>query len=184
MRQESRQKRGLEADVTEDSCRNHTGERTWTAKRKTTSKGRRDSIRARPRRPVRTRSRGPRTPSSGIRHSRSGMRAGPALPICICRPVRFAVAESTAPRTSWSPGSEGWLTACGADCSLGAGGHALAGVRTGLSDDLVCGVLVGVIAVGLVDARVQIVEGIAGAEVGPVVVVVVLGEVLEAGRDA
>lgn len=112
------------------------------------------------------------------------MRAGPALPVGVGGPVSLAVAiAKSAPGTSGE--RDGRLTTRCAESGLGRGADALAGVGAGLGDDLVGGVLVGLVAVGVGDAVVEGVQLVAGAEGGPVVGVGVgVAEVLPAGRDA
>lgn len=77
--------------------------------------------------------------------------------------------------TPWSAlGTRKWerLTTCSAESCLRGCSWGLAGVGASLSDDLVDGFLVGVVAVRVGDAAVQVVESIASAEGRPVIVVV------------
>lgn len=97
------------------------------------------------------------------------MRARPALPL---RRFGGPIALFTTPWTA--EGTREWerLTTCSAESCLRGCSRGLAGVGASLSDDLVDGFLVGVVAVGVGDAAVQVVESIAGAEGRPVIVVV------------
>lgn len=89
------------------------------------------------------------------------MRAGPGLPFGVGRPIATFALPGTA--RSWKI-----LTTCCAKGRLRGCGHGLACVGTALCDDLVGGVLVGLVAVGVGDAAVQGVELVASAEVGVV----------------
>ena len=100
------------------------------------------------------------------------MRAGPGLPVGVGRPVAaFALpwAALTAVRSASTTGSWKILTTCHAEGRLRGCSHGLASVGAALCDDLVGGVLVGLVTVGSGDAAVQGVELVAGAEVGVVV---------------
>jgi hypothetical protein len=89
------------------------------------------------------------------------MRARPRLPFGVGRPVAtFAMPR---PARSWKI-----LTTCCAEGRLRGCSHGLACVGAALCDDLVGGVLVGLVAVGAGDAAVKGVELVAGAEVGVV----------------
>jgi len=114
------------------------------------------------------------------------MRAGPALPVGVRRPV---AALDTLPASPWATAdaiptswSRDVLTTCCAESRLLRCGRGLAGVGAALCDDLVGGLFVGVAAIGRSDTRVQGVELVAGAEVG--VAAGVALQVLPAGRDA
>jgi len=99
------------------------------------------------------------------------MRARPGLPFGVGRPVTtFALPW---PARSWKI-----LTTCYAEGRLRGCRHGLACVGAALCDDLVGGVLVGLVAVGVGDAAVQGVELVAGAEIG--VVAGVAAEILPA----
>jgi len=92
------------------------------------------------------------------------MRAGPTLPLGVCRPVAAGLAALSA--SPWASGGWNVLTTCCAEGCLLGSGRSGAGVGAALCDDLVGGLLVVVGAVGVGDAGVQGVELVAGAEVG------------------
>jgi hypothetical protein len=108
------------------------------------------------------------------------MRAGPALPVRIRRPIAFTLSSSPWPRTTNR--CREILTTSSTETSLLRSSRGLPSVRTSLSNNLVCGLLVGVAASRVGDAGVQGVELVAGAEV--CVAAGVAGEVLPAGGDA
>lgn len=100
------------------------------------------------------------------------MRAGPGLPVGVGRPVAAFALPWAALTAVGSPSTaRSWeiLTTCHAEGCLRGCSHSLAGVGAALCDDLVGGVLIGLVTVGSGDAAVQGVELVAGAEVGVVV---------------
>jgi len=99
------------------------------------------------------------------------MRTGPRLPFGVGGPIATFALPLAA--RSWKI-----LTTCCAEGCLRGCSHGLACVGAALCDDLVGGVLVGLVAVGVGDAAVQGVELVAGAEIG--VVAGVAAEILPA----
>lgn len=86
------------------------------------------------------------------------MRAGPGLPIGICRPIAtFALPciARAAMRSDSTVGSWEILTTCRAEGRLRGSSHGLACVGAALCDCLVGCILVGLVTAGVGDALVQ-----------------------------
>ena len=91
------------------------------------------------------------------------MRAGPGLPVGVGRPVAAFALPWAALTAVGSPSTaRSWeiLTTCHAEGCLRGCSHSLAGVGAALCDDLVGGVLIGLVTVGSGDAAVQVGEGL------------------------